>query len=340
MKLQHILLLVTIITSLLLAACVTAQPAEPSPAAPSDSTQAAPVASATPTPPPTSTATSIPSPTETLTPTPHPIATMSALVSIASLNLRAGPSTIYAVLGAYPEDTELLAVARVPGNEWVRVQTADGKTGWMAAEWLDLDDEVAYLPLEEVTESIMVAGRVIDSDAMPVEGALVAVLQRLTGETLRTDAVSGEDGYFYAYIPKQSIGIWEAQIVGLNCTSRLMNENCNLKEHFYYSYRVIFEPPPISPILFLFQVATTYISGTLTDAEDKPVTLRVFAERSDGAYAFALADNEGGFSIPVGPGTWKVYAMQYNPNLEGEAVTVEIVAEEPPDPVSIKAPVP
>ncbi len=71
----------------------------------------------------------------------------------------------------------------------------------------------------------------------------MAVLQRLTETNRRTDAITDDDGYFYAYIPKQSAGTWEAQIVGAECASRVLNENCELSEYFLYSYRVTFDVP-------------------------------------------------------------------------------------------------
>lgn len=337
MKLSLKGLMITLLIGFLLAGCGAETTMEPTVVVQPSATQVPPTATATSIPP---TPTELPPPTETPTPTPRPIATTRAEVGVTNLNLRAGPSTIYAILGSYPEGTEILVVARVPGNEWVRVQTEDGASGWMAAELLDIADEVAYLPLEEVTESIVISGRVIDSDAKPVDGVDVAVLQRLTDVNLRTDAVTDQDGYFYAYIPTQSAGIWEAQIVGVLCTSRIMDENCSLKDHFLYNYRVIFEPPPISPILFFYQVSDVQITGQLVNADGEPVSLRVFAERNDGAYAYAQADENGNFSIPAGPGIWRVYAIQYNPNLEGAPVTVQIVQGEALTPITINAPVP
>jgi hypothetical protein len=264
---------------------------------------------------------------------------MSAEVGVTNLNLRAGPSTIYAILASYPENTEVLVVSRVPGNEWVRVQMPDEVTGWMSADLLDLGENVAYLPLEEVTESIVVSGRVMDSQARPVDGVNVAVLQRLADGNLRTDAITDEDGYFYAYVPQQSVGYWEAQIVGISCDSWIMDENCNLKDHFLYNFRTIFELPPLSPLVFFYQVADSHITGIVSDANGGPVSLRVFAERPDGAYAYVQSDENGAFSIPVGTGTWSVYAIQLTPNLEGEPVSVQVDSQSEPEPISLLAPV-
>lgn len=294
-------------------------------------------------PPPTQTpqppATQTPEPEPTQTPTSHPLGTQTAVVPVENLNLRAGPGTTYAILASYPTNTQLLVLSRVPGDEWVRVQLADEKIGWMSAELLGLGENAAYLPLEDVTDSIMVSGRVIDSTGKPVDKVNIAVMQRLKDGTLRTDAVSNADGYWYAYIPKESVGIWEVQVVGTDCASWIYDSACNNTGHFLYNYRFIFEPPPSSPFLFMYQTADAFITGQVTNAEGTPVSIRVFAERTDGAYVYVVSNEAGQFSLPVGAGSWKVYSMQYNPNLEGESVTVQVQSGVNPEPVYIKAPV-
>ena len=310
--------------------------------------EASPEVAATQTNPPTQplpsqtlqpTFTHTPEPLPTETPTPHPVGTQAAVVPVENLNLRAGPGTTYAILGSYPIDTQLTVLSRVPGDEWVRVQTSDEKTGWMSSALLGLGENAAYLPLEDVTDSIMVSGRVIDSTGKPVDKVNIAVIQRLKAGALRTDAISNADGYWYAYIPKESVGIWEAQVMGADCASWIYDSACNLSGHFLYNYRYIFEPPPSSPLLFMYQTADAFITGELTNAEGTPVSMRVFAERSDGAYVFTASNQEGKFSLPVSGGSWKVYSMQYNPDLEGESVTVQVESGINPETVYIKAPV-
>ena len=129
------------------------------------------------------------------------------------------------------------------------------------------------------------------------------------------------------------------QLISAQCASWINDETCNLSGHFLFNYRVIFEPPPLSPFLFLYQTSDANITGLLTDADDKPVSMRVFAERSDGAYVFVDSTEEGQFTLPVGAGSWSVYAMQYNPNKEGERVTVQVQSGVNPEPIFLKAPV-
>jgi SH3-like domain-containing protein len=337
MKLSHYSLIFVLLAAGALTGCGTPS-VQATEIIPPTETSAPPAATSTATlPAPTST--TVIEPTHTAEPTIRAEATLSVAISVENLNLRAGPSTTYAILGSYPEDTDVIVTARVLGSEWVRVLMPDEKTGWMSAELLGLGEDAAFLPLEEVTESIVVSGRVIDSDARPIGGVTVAVLQRLAETTLRADAVTDAEGYWYAYIPKESAGIWEVQVIGADCASWINDEACNISGHFLYNYRFIFEPPPISPFLFLYQTADAHITGLLTDADDQPLSMRVFAERSDGAYVFVDATEDGQFTLPVGAGSWSVYAMQYNPNLEGERVTVTVLSGLDPEPIFLKAPV-
>lgn len=55
----------------------------------------------------------------------------------SGLNLRAGASTSTKVLAAYGQGTQVTVLERV-NNEWYKVKTADGKTGYMNAVWLSV----------------------------------------------------------------------------------------------------------------------------------------------------------------------------------------------------------
>jgi hypothetical protein len=311
------------------AATVTTVPPSVTPLPPTATRTASPVP-ATDTPQPTATL--------TFTATPHPIGTMNAVVSVLSLNLRSGPSTLSQVKAAYPEDTTVIVLGKAPGDEWVFVQVPDGETGWMSVQLLDLDGDVAYLPLEEIPDNQVISGKVIDSSSEPVNGVNIAVLKRLVDSTLRTDAYSGEDGTFYAYIPLDSTGNWEAQIVGVRCDSRIVDDTCNIDGYIVYSSRVLFEPTLFSPMVFMYEIATTTISGTVADVGGQPVSMRVFADRSDGAYSYTLSSTNGEFLIPASDGVWDIYAIQYNPRIEGEHVTIQVIDGQHPESINLVAP--
>ncbi|MCJ7624142.1 MAG: SH3 domain-containing protein [Anaerolineaceae bacterium] len=338
MRLSGSVLLIMIV-AVLLVGCGPTETPQPAPTTvPPSATPLPPTATNTASPVPPTDAPPQPTATLTSTATPHPISTMSALVSVASLNLRSGPSTMYQVQSAYPEDTAAIVLGKAPGDEWVFVEMPDGETGWMSVQLLDLDGDVAYLPVEEITDSQVISGRVIDSSAEPVNGVNVAVLKRLVDATLRTDAYSGEDGTFYAYIPLDSTGNWEAQIVGVRCDSRIVDDNCNIDGHIVYSSRILFEPTLFSPLVFMYEIATATINGTVADAGGQPVSMRIFADRSDGAYSYILSAASGEFLIPASDGVWDVYAIQYNPNVEGDHVTVQVVNGQQVGSVNLVAP--
>ncbi len=151
-----------------LAACQSG----PSPSVPITSPTAI-AAAATSTPRPTATATTLPTATSTNTPlptatltsaatsTPVPTATPTSTPTLApravyvnpdsSLNLRSAPSSTATVLRTLAPGTALTAigVASPPdasGLAWQNVQTADGQSGWVAAQFLSDTNPVAAAP--------------------------------------------------------------------------------------------------------------------------------------------------------------------------------------------------
>jgi uncharacterized protein YgiM (DUF1202 family) len=260
---------------------------------------------------------------------PTPQGTIQAVISTGYLNLRSGPGVAFTFLGSYPNDTEIKVMERAPGNEWLRVELQDGKTGWMSAAYLKLQGELKQIPLATVTDAQVVTGKIIDSNGEPVEGIQLALGQNYFAPEFQIATVSDEHGNFYIYLPPQAVGAANIQIIGINCQSKIVNSNCNLETHFIYNTFVETTLPSQYPILFLYEKATTKIEGTVTDADGKPVSIRVNARRSDGARSFTVSDSLGKFSLPAGQGTWQVRTILYEPTREGEAVFVNITPSEP-----------
>ncbi len=90
-------------------------------------------------------------------PTPPP--PLIAEANISDLNLRDGPGTAYVGLTKLSAGTQLDLVAQA--GEWLKVQTADGTSGWVSADYLNLQDGV----LDRVPET---------GDIPPVNPALLA----------------------------------------------------------------------------------------------------------------------------------------------------------------------
>lgn len=81
----------------------------------------------------------VPSPTTilpTITPVPQP---PDAVVNIASLVLRQGPSGDYAELGTYPQGAQLKVLGKNEEETWLKVQTPDGQQGWMSGNYLQVN---------------------------------------------------------------------------------------------------------------------------------------------------------------------------------------------------------
>lgn len=89
----------------------------------------------TPVPPSTPTPASTASPTATATPTPELLVPVA--VVLRNANLRAGPGTMYPVVGAIAAGQEVFMQAQNAAGDWIELDTEDG-TVWIAAFLLDL----------------------------------------------------------------------------------------------------------------------------------------------------------------------------------------------------------
>lgn len=99
------------------------------------------------------------------TPTTSP--KISAVVEAQGLNVRAGPGVAYARLGAVAGGTEIALEARNDSETWVRGQIQGAELeGWLSAAYLDVDGDVATLPLGEFDPPPEVTERPVE-DATP-----------------------------------------------------------------------------------------------------------------------------------------------------------------------------
>src|SRR5688572_13751718 len=96
-----------------------------------------PTATPAPTATTTATATATATPTRTHTPTATPTPTPEALVSAASLNVRAGPAVGHPALDALDGGTGVDLLGRTHDITWAYVRAA-GVEGWVNASYLTL----------------------------------------------------------------------------------------------------------------------------------------------------------------------------------------------------------
>jgi Bacterial SH3 domain len=117
------------------------------PTAPPATAEPAPTA-VPPTPvPPTPTATPRPTLTPTLTPSVTPTPGPDAVVTADALTLRGGPGTAYARIGTLRKGDPLTVTARTKAGDWLAVTTKGGKSGWVAAAYVDLNVPPERIPI-------------------------------------------------------------------------------------------------------------------------------------------------------------------------------------------------
>ncbi len=109
----------------------------------------------TPTPSPTQTFTPTPTFTPTSTPTPRPTSTPTrtptplpdAFVKAEAGNLRAGPGTVYDIIGKVKQGDSVTIISKNRAGDWVKVSVS-GRSGWLLVNLLDLNISLASVPIE------------------------------------------------------------------------------------------------------------------------------------------------------------------------------------------------
>ncbi len=78
---------------------------------------------------------------QAVTEIPDPNPALIGMVSGSSVNLRSGPGTAYGKAGSIKGGTQLDLLARY--NDWLKVRTTDGRTGWVSDELINVSDYIA-----------------------------------------------------------------------------------------------------------------------------------------------------------------------------------------------------
>lgn len=197
-----------------------------------------------------------------------------------------------------------------------------------------------YLPTiycEINSSPATIIGRVIDSLGVPVDGINLAMMN---GD-FRVDSYSDKNGDFTAEVIQGCNPIWNVQIVGISCSSRVMDPStCLLKGYFERNYSENIAVPQSQPLIFTYEKATTVMNGTVIDLQGVPISdVRVFAFRSDNARSWGASLENGKFALPASDGSWDAYAVKFNPWTEGTHVNVNIVnGVATPDPLILNIP--
>jgi len=165
-------------------------------------------------------------PIPTFTPefsTPDPLGEVYVYTVFQNVNLRTNPGELFTVSRVMAQSTQLLLLGQVPGGEWLRVRNNEGITGWVNVDVVSMTYDGSLLPIIEPTDVYLVTGHVETELNTPVSGIGFAITQG----SRRTDAITDENGQFYAYLPRSMSGTWEVSFVSVSCRSNTMDDNCN-----------------------------------------------------------------------------------------------------------------
>jgi SH3-like domain-containing protein len=195
----------------------------------------APEPSATPPPPATETqsptlpviASITPQPSPTLTPSPTPFIPFEANTTVDYTNLRTNPGYLFAVDRMINRDVKFQVLGRSPGGEWIFVRTTAGHEGWIFAQLIETDQDLQAAPVIEPQGVQLITGKVTNPAGEPISGIQYAITQVTSAGTRRTDAMTGPDGIFYAFLPESASGTWNVAYTAVSCKSNTMDADCN-----------------------------------------------------------------------------------------------------------------
>ena len=189
-----------------------------------------------------------PTPQPEITQPPAPVP-LTAKVAAAALNMRGGPGTLHTVIAQYNEGAEVTLIGVAPGDEWVKVLTADGRTGWMSVAHLEISGEVSALPELAIHESLVITGRVVDASGKGIPGIDLAALY----QQRRVDGTTLENGVFYAYAPPELQGEWVVNVVGIGCSSPIVDSNCRYAGTFQPQAGILVKLPQNADVTFIYK---------------------------------------------------------------------------------------
>jgi len=168
-----------------------------------------------------------PQPSPTFTPSPTPYVPFEAHTTVDYTNVRANPGYLFDVLQMINKDVAFKVLGRAPGGEWIYVEIAEGKKGWVFARLIDTDQDLQVVPVIEPQGVQLITGKVTFPDGQPVSGVQYAITQVLSSGTRRNDVVTDADGIFYAFMPETASGTWNVAYTAVSCKSNTMDEDCN-----------------------------------------------------------------------------------------------------------------
>lgn len=190
-------------------------------------------------------------PTVTLTITPPVYTQIKTTVTVQVLNMRAGPGSMFDIVQKLTQSSELWVIGRARGDDWLMVRDESNHTGWVSREFIQINGSLSQIAIFDVPDALIIQGQVVDNQQRPVPGVNLAVTQGMPPNEIRTDVYSDAMGHFYAYLPATASGPWTVGIVGILCTSPIMDANCKYSGKFSTDAFTIMVPDDIEiPLVF------------------------------------------------------------------------------------------
>jgi len=193
-----------------------------------------------------------PSATQTREPTPTPPSSFSATINANYALLRSGPSSMHQPILRYPYETTVTITGKATGDEWVFVQVPDQNTGWLSVQYLDLEYPLSAVPVQAAADTDLIYGIIQDSTGSRLAGVGISVCIDLCYQSHRTDAVSNQNGEFFAYVPNTTGDQLRVFVSSVDCWSSIMGPDCQFKGTFMPEEIIIKEIPNIDPLLFMY----------------------------------------------------------------------------------------
>lgn len=256
-------------------------------------------------------------PTLTPAPTETPAYFVPAIVLSGNLNLRAGPSTFFEILRAFPEGSQLTTLEMTADGAWIKVSANDGAQGWVFASFLDLSALEAALPIADWPMENTIYGTVLDTDGEPINAARIAASIETEQGEQRAETASTRDGNFAIHVPAGLNGPFNLEIVSINCGSRVAETqpdgSCTAPDHFALNWRQTVYLPQTQPVRFTYEEGAAFLEGQVVyqDGNGASQILVRATRQSDGAQSEYVTPQGGEFRLPLGEGDWEVVAVRF-----------------------------
>lgn len=198
-------------------------------------------------------------PEPTLTPTVAPTETLQVYaqkqveVSVEALNMRSGPGSVFEIVKRITKGSLLWILGRSQGDDWLLARDEANQAGWVSSNFIYYQGSLQDIPLFLPANALTITGRIVDQNQQPIPGVNLAVMKGNGSENVRTDIYSDSEGNFYAYLPEDTTGPWTLEIVGVLCTSSIMDANCKYSGDFSTDAFTIMVPGDIAiPLIFVY----------------------------------------------------------------------------------------